>query len=92
MGVAGLSRARVANKRFGPFGDAPWSFTPPGVRKAKVLAFRPRVVAEIARLTRHSLPFGPSIPVPGSAYLWLRLSALECLHLPADCVTYFALG
>ncbi len=30
-------------------------------------------------------PFG-SLP-----YLLLRLSALECLNIPADCMTYFAL-
>jgi hypothetical protein len=37
------------------------------------------------------VPFGPSIIVPGVAYLFLRLSALECLYIPADCMTYFAL-
>src|ERR1700685_1007725 len=36
------------------------------------------------------VPFGPSITVPGVAYLLLRLSALECLNIPADCMTYFA--
>ena len=92
MWVAGLSIQRVARERFGPFVDAPWSFTPPGIRKAKLLAFRPQVVPEIARCTRHSLPFGPSITVPGLAYLFLRLSALECLNILADCMTYFALG
>jgi hypothetical protein len=91
MWVAGLSIQRVASERFGPFVDAPWSFTPPGIRKAKLLAFRPRVVPEIARCTRHSLPFGPSITVPGLAYRLLHLSALECLHSLADCMTYFAL-
>ena len=70
MWVAGLSMQRVARERFGPFVDAPWSFTPPGIRKAKLLDFRPRVVPEIARCTRHSLPFGPSITVPGLAYLF----------------------
>ena len=69
MCVAGLLIQRVASERFGPFVDAPWSFTPPGIQKAKLLAFRPRVVPEIARFTRHSLPFGPSITVPGLAYL-----------------------
>ena len=34
---------------------------------------------------------GPSIIVAGSAYLFLRLSALECLNSLADCMTYFAL-
>ena len=34
---------------------------------------------------------GPSIIVPGLAYLFLRLSALECLNILADCRTYFAL-
>jgi hypothetical protein len=82
---------RVARGRFGPFVDAPRSFTPPGIRKAKVLDFRPRVVPEIARFTRHSLPFGPSITVPGVAYPFVRLSALECLNIPTDCMTYFAL-
>ncbi|MGA2648783.1 MAG: hypothetical protein ABSF15_29210, partial [Candidatus Sulfotelmatobacter sp.] len=37
---------------------------------------------EIARFTRHSLPFGPSITVPGLAYLLLRLSALEASIAP----------
>src|SRR5207244_12304509 len=37
------------------------------------------------------VPFGPSITVPGSAYLLLRLSALECLSSLADCMTYFPL-
>ena len=37
------------------------------------------------------VPFGPSITVPGLAYLFLRLSALECLNSFADCMTYFAL-
>jgi hypothetical protein len=36
------------------------------------------------------VPFGPSITVPGVAYLLLRLSALECLNILADCMTYFA--
>ena len=36
-------------------------------------------------------PFGPSITVPGLAYLLLRLSAVQCLNSLADCVTYFAL-
>jgi len=78
---------RRRQQRFGPFVDAPWSFTPPGIRKAKRWAFRPLIVPEIARCTRHSLPFGPSITVPGWAYLLLRLSALECLNSLADCVT-----
>src|SRR5580704_4586063 len=60
-----LSIQRVARERFGPFVDSSWSFTPPGIRKAKLLVFRPRVVSEIAQCTRHSLPFGPSITVPG---------------------------
>ena len=85
MGIAGLSIQRVARERFGPFVDAPWSFPPHEIRKAKLLAFRPLVVPEIARFTRRSLPFGPSITVPGLAYLLLRLSALECLNRPADC-------
>ncbi len=83
---------RVARRRFGPCLDAPRGFTPTCLRKAKLLAFRPRVVPEIARCTRHSLPFGPSITVPGLAYLFLHLSALECLHILAHCMTYFALG
>jgi hypothetical protein len=37
------------------------------------------------------VPFGPSIIVPGLAYLFLRLSALECLNILADCMTYYAL-
>jgi hypothetical protein len=37
------------------------------------------------------VPFGPSVIVPGSAYLFLRLSALECLNILADCMTYLAL-
>src|SRR5690348_18353087 len=37
------------------------------------------------------VPFGPSIIVPGLAYLLLRLSALECLNSLADCMTYYAL-
>jgi len=59
----------LARKRFGPFVDAAWSFTPPGIRKAKLLAFRPLVVSEIARFTRRSLPFGPSVTGSGLAYL-----------------------
>ena len=31
--------------------------------------------------------FRPSVNVPGSAYLLLRLSALECLNSLADCLT-----
>jgi len=38
-----------------------------------------------------SFSFGPSITVPGSAYLFLRLSALECLTSFADDMTYYAL-
>jgi hypothetical protein len=34
MWVAGLSMQRVAREGFGPFVDTPWSFTPPGIRKA----------------------------------------------------------
>src|SRR5712671_5317033 len=34
--------------------------------------------------TSHSQSFGPSAIVPGSAYLLLRLSALECLTSFAD--------
>jgi hypothetical protein len=37
------------------------------------------------------VPFGPSIPVPGSAYPLLRLSALECLTSLADDRIYYAL-
>src|SRR5262249_4255709 len=37
------------------------------------------------------VPFGPSIIVSGLAYLFLRLSALECLTSLADCMIYFAL-
>jgi hypothetical protein len=37
------------------------------------------------------LSFGPSATVPGSAYLLLHLSALECLNSFADGVTYYAL-
>ena len=33
----------------------------------------------------------PSITVPGSAYLFLHLSALECLNSFADDMTYYAL-
>jgi hypothetical protein len=91
MWVAGLSMQRVAREGFGPFEDTPWSFTPPGIRKATLLVFRPHVVSEIARCTRHSLPFWPSITVPGLAKLLLRLSALECLNILAHCVIYFAL-
>jgi len=59
--------------------------------------FLPLVVLESAQRTCPFLyspcgvPFGPSITVPGSAYLLLRLSALECLNSFADCMTYFAL-
>ena len=91
MWIAGLSIQRIARGRFGPFVDAFWSFTPSGIRKAKLLAFPPQVVPEIARFTRHSLPFGPSLTVSGLAYRFLRLSALECLNILADCMTYFAL-
>ena len=82
MWVAGLSMQRVASERFGPFVDASWSFTPPGIRKAKLLVFPPQVVPEIAQCTRHSLPFGPSITVPGLAYRLLHLSALEWRNSP----------
>ena len=37
------------------------------------------------------LSFGPSATVSGSAYLLLRLSALECLTSLADVMTYYAL-
>ena len=37
------------------------------------------------------LLFGPSSIVPGSAYLLLRLSALECLISFADDMAYYAL-
>jgi len=37
------------------------------------------------------VPFGPSITVPGLAYLFLRLSAMECLTSLADGMIYFAL-
>jgi hypothetical protein len=35
--------------------------------------------------------FGPSATAPGSAYLLLRLSALECLTSLADGLAYYAL-
>jgi len=44
--------------------------------------FRPLVVSEMARFTRHSPPFGPSITVPGLAYLFLRLSAYGVPQYP----------
>jgi len=37
------------------------------------------------------LSFGPSTTVPGSAYLLLRLSALECLNSLADDMAHYAL-
>jgi hypothetical protein len=84
--------------RFGPFLDAPRGFTPICHPEGQtILAFLPSVVPEIALLTCLSpyspcgVPFGPSITVPGSAYLWLRLSALECLNNLADCMFYYAL-
>jgi hypothetical protein len=70
-------------------------YLPPG--RPNNIGFLPRIVPEIALLTCRSLyspcgvPFGPSIIVPGSAYPLLRLSALECLNILADCMTYFAL-
>jgi len=37
------------------------------------------------------VPFGPSAIVSGLAYLFLRLSAWECLTSLADVLTYYAL-
>jgi hypothetical protein len=44
------------------------------------------------RPTYHSRSFGPSAIVSGSAYLFLRLSASECLNSFADSLTYYALS
>jgi len=41
--------------------------------------------------TRLSFSFGPSTTVPGSAYLLLHLSVLECLTSLADDMAYYAL-
>jgi len=38
-----------------------------------------------------SFSFGPSTTVPGSAYPFLRLSALECLTSLADDMAHYAL-
>ena len=38
-----------------------------------------------------SFSFRPSITVPGLAYLFLHLSALECLSSFADDMIYYAL-
>jgi len=37
------------------------------------------------------LSLGPSVTVPGSAYLFLHLSVSECLTNLADDMTYYAL-
>ena len=91
MWLAGLSTLRVARKRFDPFVDTSWSFTPPGIQKAKLLAFRPLVVAEIAAIysalpSVQAFDHGSRLGLSVSAF---RL--VECLNIPADCVTYFAL-
>ena len=73
----------------GPSGLHPYS--PPG--RPNNIGFLPRIVPEIALLICRSLcspcgvPFGPSIIVPGGAYLFLRLSTLECLNILTDCMT-----
>ena len=86
-----------------PGDDSVPSWTPLGASpllasgRPNNIGFLPRVVPEIALLTCRSLyspcgvPFGPSVIVPGVAYLLLRLSALECLNILADCMTYYAL-
>src|SRR5215468_11437553 len=53
---------------------------PRPVRTGSAAAFH----SWVARPTCHSPSFGPSAIVSGSAYLLLRLSALECLTSLAD--------
>jgi hypothetical protein len=71
-------------------------YLPPG--RPNNIGFLPRVVPEIALLI---LPF-PLFPLRGTVRAfdqrsrlglacWLRLSALECLNILADCLTYYAL-
>jgi hypothetical protein len=70
-------------------------------RKGQLLLFGPVFLPPSAHESRRLLalpfiplcrvPFGPSIIVPSSTCLLLRLSALECLSSLADCMTYFAL-
>ena len=86
--------------RFGPLLGGLRSITPTFRRKGQHLLFGPVFLPPSAHESRRLLalpfiplagvPFGPSITVPGSAYLLLRLSALECLSSLADCMIYFA--
>ena len=90
----------LRHQRFDPFrGGLRSSITPTFHRKGQHplfgLVFLPLFAHESRRLLCPSLysrvPLRPSITVPGSAYLLLRLSALECLNSFADCMIYYAL-
>src|ERR1700741_3190318 len=81
--------------RFGPFLGGFRSITLILHRKGQHPLFGPVFLPLSAHESRRLLafplfplrvPFGPSIIVSGSAYLFLRLSALECLISLADCI------
>jgi hypothetical protein len=78
--------------RFDPLAKSLRSFTPRLLTKGPPKPdFLPLVAHRVAPPTCRFLPFGPSSTVPGSAYLLLRLSALECLTSLTDGMDYYAL-
>jgi hypothetical protein len=71
-------------------------YLPPG--RPNNIGFLPRIVPEIALLICRSLyspcgvPFGPSVIVPGVAYLFFSTFRLWSASISlADCMTYYAL-
>ena len=55
-------------------------------------AHESRRLLALPSIPLYGVPFGPSIIVPGSGYLSLRLSGVECFTSLVDCTIYYALG
>src|SRR6516164_5396286 len=92
---------RLCHQRFGPFPSSLRSITPTFHRKGQFplfgLVFLPLSAHESRRLLAFSfIPLagnrsGLRSPFPAWPICFSAFRLVECLNIPADCVTYFAL-